>query len=114
MPYESEFYTAANITGYTGDLNDNPTVYFRKGNKFGRITQEHNHADNIGRNLVKEYADYRIGNTGAGGAAQEYYNGAVQHTSRNPFVVVTADTVGELTKAIAKFTEIKPKYAVKK
>ncbi len=114
MPnYEDDFYTAANIIGYTGDLNDNPSVYFQKGNKFGRITQEHDEADNIGRNIVREYADYRIGNTGKGGTAQEYYGGAVQHESRNAFIARTAGNVDELAKAINTFKELKARHAKK-
>lgn len=108
MAYGNDFYVKANIIGYTGDLNDNPTVYFQKGNRFGRITQDHPHANNIGRNRVREYTDYRISNVD--GKAQEYYNGSVRHTSRNSFIAVTSDTAAVLALAISNFPNKKPKY----
>ena len=42
---------------YTGDIHFNPTVYFHdpETKRVGHITQEHDIAANIGRNLVKEY-----------------------------------------------------------
>ncbi len=112
MSYEDSFYVKANITGYTGDIDNNPTVYFQKGNRFGRITQDHDNADNIGRNKVREYDDYRHENNSSG-KAEEYYNGKVQHTSRNPFVSIgglTDTDVAKLATAISNFTDIKPKY----
>ena len=33
MGYEDEFYSQDNILGYTGDLHDNPTVYFAEAGK---------------------------------------------------------------------------------
>ncbi len=111
MPqYEASFYIEANIIGYTGTIGQNPTVYFQNGNKFGRITQDHNNADNIGRNKVREYADYTIGNTGSNGNAEEFYNGRVRHTSRNSYVAVTDQTRSSLADAITNFPNVKPKY----
>lgn len=109
MGYEDSFYTKTNITGYTGDLNDNPTVYFQNGTRFGRITQDHSNPNNIGRNLVRDKADYSIGNTGTGGVAQEYYDGAVKHTSRNRFEAVTNNNRDTLATAISRFPDKKPK-----
>lgn len=109
MAYRDDFYIAANIIGYTGDVNNNPTVYFRNGNDFGRITQAHNNPNNVGRNVVRTYADYQIANTGQGGVAQEFYNGAVQHTSRNPFVPVSDGVRATLAQAIVNFPDQKNK-----
>ncbi|MBB1268164.1 hypothetical protein [Shewanella sp. SR44-3] len=110
MPYETDFYVKSNIIGYTGDLNNNPTVYFKNGNKFGRITQDHGHQDNIGRNKVREYADYDISNVE--GRAREYYNGDYQHTSRHAFVPLNGNqnTLNTLAQAINAFPNAKPKY----
>lgn len=111
MPnYRDDFYKKENIIGYTGSLTNNPTVYFKDGDEFGRITQNHGNPNNIGRNKVRSYSDYRINNTGKNGAAQEYYNGKIRHSSRNPFISVSDDSRDELAQSIARFTEIKPKY----
>jgi hypothetical protein len=52
--YRPDFYTPENIIGYTGKLHEDPTVYFRNGREYGHITQQHDTADNIGRQLVGE------------------------------------------------------------
>jgi hypothetical protein len=109
MGYRDDFYVQANITGYTGDVNTNPTVYFKNGNDFGRITQDHPNPDNIGRNVVRTRNDYSIGNTGSNGVCQEYYDGAVQHTSRNPYVQVSDATRATLAQAITHFPNQKNK-----
>lgn len=111
MSYRDDFFKKENIIGYTGDLKDNPTVYFKKGSEFGRITQDHGNADNIGRNKVRTADDYEIKNSGRNGNAQEFYNGAVKHNSRNPFVEVTDESIDELAKSISSFKELKPKYS---
>lgn len=112
MSYEEEFYTPENIIGYTGDFQVNPTVYFKNGNKFGRITQTHADNDNIGRSLVREYTDYRIGNTAPSGTAEEYYDGEVQHVSRHPFVAAQEHSHGKtvLAASILAHTEAKTTY----
>ncbi|MBQ4822433.1 hypothetical protein [Aquimarina sp. MMG016] len=111
MPnYRDDFFTAENIIGYTGELGMNPTVYFRDGDYFGRITQDHGHADNIGRNIVRFAPDYKIVNDISSGSAYEYYDGAYRHKSRNKFIPVSSDSLYELELAINKFKEIKPKY----
>lgn len=108
--YEDDFYVSENIIGYTGDLNQKPTVYFQKGNKFGRITQDYpDDRTNEGRNLVRSYADYRIEN-GKGGGAQEFYNGKVQHESRHAFVRIADGDRQKLATAIAAFPDIKPRH----
>jgi hypothetical protein len=106
--YEDGFYVKENIIGYTGKLTSNPTVYFQKGSRFGRITQDHPNPSNIGRNKVRSALDYKISNSN-GGKAQEYYNGAVQHSSRNPFKPANFVEKFLLSKAIDRFPDKKPK-----
>lgn len=79
MGYRDDFYTKDNILGYTGTLEDNPTVYFadagginprtvKVGGKdkvlvsFGHITQVHEIATNVGRERVGESYSYTIAN----------------------------------------------------
>lgn len=107
MAYREDFYTVENIIGYTGNVNLNPTVYFQKGNYFGRITQDHSCKDNIGRNEVRFAMDYRIENDGA--KAHEFYKGCRRHSSRNIFMKCGKDSLDELSKAIQRFQEEKPK-----
>lgn len=114
MGYCDDFYVKANIIGYTGNKMESGklTVYFRSGNKFGRITQDHPDADNIGRNKVREYSDYKIGNN-TSGVCEEFYDGEVKHTSRSAFVAVPQSegvTITVLAKAISAFPNAKSKY----
>jgi hypothetical protein len=64
MGYRDDFYVADNIFGYTGELQDYPTVYFRSdeqhGDEHGRITQDHDNENNIGRDVVKTNRGYSI------------------------------------------------------
>lgn len=86
--YADDFYVKDNIIGYTGDLNDNPTVYFadaggvnpklvKVGNKqqvlvqYGHITQLHQRDWNIGREKVREAFSYNIYNSEKDGKAKE-------------------------------------------
>jgi len=79
MGYRDDFYNEENILGYTGKLEDNPTVYFadagglnpklqKVGNQqkvvvqFGHITQAHNDPKNVGREAVREAYSYTIAN----------------------------------------------------
>jgi hypothetical protein len=113
--YEKDFYKKENIIGYTGDLNNNPSVYFKNGNKFGRITQVHDDATNIGRNEVREAADYTIANRRVNGrqcAVETYtYNGRQgHHCSRGQFIAVAqndADTLNILARALILKPEAK-------
>ena len=52
MGYRDDFFIASNIVGYTGDLQDNPTVYFETDEEQAHITQAHKKADNVGRGAV--------------------------------------------------------------
>jgi hypothetical protein len=106
--YEDAFYKKENIVGYTGNININPTVYFKRGNTFGRITQDHPNRSNIGRNKVRTKTDYKIANT-ASGHAEEYYDGRVQHRSRSLFKSASWFEKFKLAKAIALFPNQKPK-----
>lgn len=58
--YESDFYTASNIVGYTGSLYNSPTVYFHSKYKFGRIVQSHDNPNNVGRG-VPQYHELSSG-----------------------------------------------------
>lgn len=64
MGYRDDFYTAANIIGYTGVLNSRPTVYFyaAAASAYGHITQAHPNRTNIGRETYAQDANYRIEN----------------------------------------------------
>ncbi|MEZ5507595.1 MAG: hypothetical protein R3F38_17190 [Gammaproteobacteria bacterium] len=84
MGYFDPLYRKDNIIGYTGTLNNNPTVYFvtecrdQTGalktqavngvNQIlfwnGHITQAHNDPDNVGREQVSESYSYSIANVG--------------------------------------------------
>ncbi|WP_172328023.1 hypothetical protein [Mangrovicoccus sp. HB161399] len=88
MGYRDDFYIADNIVGYTGLPSASPSVYFRKGTTFGRITQVHDLRTNIGRAVVRDKADYRLENGPHRGkeVCLEFYDGAYQHPSRNPIV----------------------------
>ena len=67
--YRDDFYVPDNIIGYTGELGNNPTIYFEKRENgevtFGRITQEHGDPKNKGRELVRmrSESDYQAINT---------------------------------------------------
>lgn len=41
MAYEADFYVSENIIGYTGDIDDKPTVYFKRVEPDGMITFGH-------------------------------------------------------------------------
>jgi hypothetical protein len=108
--YRDDFYCAANIIGYTGDPEDFPTVYFRSGEYFGRITQEHGgrfrkeqggritqeqgYSQNVGRAAVQQAPDYTIGNEVVDGevrSVERYVSpryGEINHVSRGKFTSV--------------------------
>lgn len=106
--YMDDFYVAENIIGYTGSILNNPTMYFRNGNTFGRITQHHDDPNNVGRNLVRTHADYFIENED--GMAWEYYDGDWQHNSRSEFESIKAVFLPILRTCITRFPNIKPGY----
>ncbi|MEM6304939.1 MAG: hypothetical protein AAF744_09470 [Pseudomonadota bacterium] len=119
MGYRDDFYTVENIYGYTGAVSSNPTVYFlekldNEVFRFGRITQDHDNELNIGREKVREKADYDIDNKKFSDGKMrcvEYYDRKRQHTSRSEFVFVgdMPDVQATLlNKSITRFTDEKP------
>jgi len=89
MGYRDDFYIVANIVGYTGNIAQSPTVYFRGGNEYGRITQKHDITTNLGRNTVHNDPTYQFQNQLQPNGALcmvEMSQGQVVHTSRNQFV----------------------------
>ncbi len=108
MSYRGDFYTPENIIGYTGNVNNNPTVYFQNGTSFGHITQAHDLGPNVGREEVRQAQDYEIRNVN--GKTQEWAGGRCIHPSRNAFIsVANIDAASKylLSTAISKFTEKK-------
>lgn len=108
MSYRGDFYIPENIIGYTGNINNNPTVYFQNGTSFGHITQAHDLAPNVGREEVRQAQDYEIRNIH--GRAQEWAGGRCIHPSRNRFISVAALTSAHkflLSTAISNYTEKK-------
>ena len=93
MGYRDDFYTTANVVGYTGTLGNFPTWYFVNGNDFGHITHKHDESQNVGRMEVYSHSGYSYGNTGPNGALEEKINGKVFHRSRNPFIAVDANNL---------------------
>ena len=85
MGYMDSLYRPEHILGYTGDINNNPTVYFfapspgknglpkttRVNNSqkvlflSGHITQAHSDANNVGRDQVIESWSYSLMNAGS-------------------------------------------------
>ena len=67
MGYRDDFYVVGNMYGYTGKINEKPTVYFKTDTEYGRITQDHEHKNNIGRNKVRNADGYTLRNEGHDG-----------------------------------------------
>lgn len=113
MGYRDDFYKKENIIGHTGTIGENETVYFKKDEEFGHITQDHDFITNIGRETVDSADDYKIENNKAG-KAEEYANGEVLHKSRNAFVPIEEDERDTLAEAIARHQNEKayPNYTV--
>src|SRR5215218_5752828 len=139
MGYRDDFYTKDNILGYTGKLQDNPTVYFADAGRmnpktvkvngkeqvvvtYGHITQAHDMPTNVGRERVDESYSYSIHNVKENGEehAQEAVYGTLVgakkaahhefHTSRNRFEASTKGNIEILALAISKFPAIKKMY----
>jgi len=108
--YRADFYKPENIIGYTGRIDDNPTVYFMTGpphgpNEYGHITQAHQIGPNEGRESVRRSAHYEI-RAGADGNLEEWDNGRLVHPSRNPFVPIAGLSMKSrylLSCSIARF-----------
>jgi len=113
MGYRDDFYIERNIVGYTGRLGVKPTVYFENQTEYGRITQDHPNAGNIGRNKVRQKAGYQVSNQLSKGffhAVEK--NTGVTHKSRNPIynAHISKFERSRLAKAIALFPNLKSKY----
>jgi len=113
MAYRDDLYAADNLIGYTGQIHKMPTVYFRKGNLFGHITQYHDLPQNNGREEVGNSAEYKIANEpqkdGTSRCVERIGTKAF-HTSRNLFIPadkVNSEDKAVLLQAIWKFPEKK-------
>ncbi len=136
MPHGEDLYKPENIFAYTGDIDNNPSVYFKmdipidKGFqevKYGHITQDHDNSLNIGRERVAQGPVYFLKN--------EYKKGTTElrnkefaylfnkdknkhevksfHTSRNTHELIGPDDHekrAKLAKAIGLFPDVKEKY----
>jgi len=96
MSYRGDFYIPQNIIGYTGNISNNPTVYFQNGTSYGHITQVHDIRQNVGREEVRQAQDYAIRNVN--GTAQEWAGGHCFHNSRNAFI--SEADLGSVAKCI--------------
>src|ERR1700754_1766318 len=107
MPYRGDFYRAENLIGYTGKLDDFPTVYFHKlsTGEFGHITQKHDIQTNVGREVVMiSDGGYRYVNEDVtdksgkviGRALHEYSGNRLIHPSRNEFFPKDSSNEGVL------------------
>jgi hypothetical protein len=115
MGYRDDFYCTESIIGYTGDLDNRPTVYFQSKDEYGRITQAHKNPKNVGRNAVgdigKDGHEMRNENLPEKGMRLvEYRNGKKYHTSRNKFNDVTAEARDQLVRAIDAYQNLKSKF----
>ena len=108
MGYANNLYQPKNIIGYTGDLNNFPTVYFKQGDHFGNIVQKHKNPDNIGRDIVASSSLYQILNSPVRDVLEEYIGVTKIHTSSKTFKAVTNnEELNILSKAITTYQEIK-------
>jgi hypothetical protein len=122
MGYRDDFYIKENIIGYTGELYENPTVYFLKKHpngkyEFGHITQDHQLYDNIGREKVKYSSTYWVGNMsfdklGLEASSVEATRGKIFHQSRSLITKVynPSAQVNTLASVISKFQNCKLMY----
>ena len=115
--YMSHIFRRENIIGYTGNLYDKPTVYFKykdpiTGNvHFAHITQSHDsgNPDKEGRALASSSNDYKYNNE-SDGYFKEYVGNSRIHKSRSLFVGVETLSPYEISileDAISKFPYLK-------
>ena len=93
MGYRDDFYIVGNIIGHTGKAHSDATVYFQHGDEYGHITQNHEIEENIGREEVKQHANYSIRNEMVDGSLASVERTGpddddIFHTSRSEFVSV--------------------------
>jgi hypothetical protein len=115
MGYRDDFYIVENMCGYTGKINEKPTVYFKSATEYGRITQDHVHKDNIGRNEVRNANGYTIRNESINrgpAAAVERRGERVVHTSRHRIILIGQVSPGDraiLSQSIWTYKDLKKK-----
>ncbi|GAA4277180.1 hypothetical protein [Aquimarina mytili] len=122
MIYNPELYKKENIIGWTGDIQNNPTVYFMddstgdvKKINAGHITQSHSFSGNVGREKAIT-GKYSIENTGpkneqGENVSQEVLDGNVIHQSRSPFKPVQNEEQREqLAQALNNHPKVKKMY----
>ena len=116
MGYRDDFYIVENIVGYTGKLGKSPTVYFKKGDETGHITQYHELDSNVGREEVLSDPGYRYDGTmyddinKKNVLYEEWPKYRIEHWSRNPLIPRDKIDKGDfsiLCQAIYLFTEKK-------
>lgn len=88
-----EFYQVWNIIGYTGKLNELPTVYFLSDEFAGHITQQHRNPRNVGRDVPSPREGYVFGNIGIPGIneirlVETHLVQGWDHVSRNAMVFI--------------------------
>lgn len=120
MAYRDDFYTIENVVGFTGNIQDNPTVYFMTDDEAGHITQIHDNKKNIGRGMVLDTEGYSMKNIYDAKMGKfhlvELMGDKIIHPSRNPFVAVPnldnrPNEKALFQKAILKFKEVKIREA---
>ncbi len=117
--YGSELYRPEFIIGYTGDLNNKPTVYFHdpETRRVGRITQFWSHlgmrdVTHEGRGAVLGYTESYTKENSFDEEFEEtrfseYIDGESFHTSRGTFTPVNNDNFSLLSRAISRFPQLK-------
>ena len=119
MAFEADFYIPENIIGYTGDIDQKPTVYFMRAEQDGTITFGHitqnwfdgtfgkSNSPNVGREVLRNANDYTIENVN-GAMLEQAPSIGFRHPSRNPITLLDratkASTKYKLGLAIANFT----------
>jgi hypothetical protein len=84
MNPETRLYRPFNVIGTTSAAGQLPTVYYRSSSgTFGHITQQHNDANNVGREPARKTAAYRFGNIERNGRQVLEIPGRMHHISRN-------------------------------
>jgi hypothetical protein len=113
MTYRDDFYVVGNMYGYTGQVNNSPTVYFMSATEHGRITQDHPRTENIGRDVVKRNEGYSIRNQRDDDGVlkcMEFEGEYRAHKSRGLLVLISETTAADkaiLAQSIWQHTELK-------
>lgn len=119
MGYSDSFYVVDNIVGYTGKVNELPTVYFEDESAYGHITQQHKYDWNVGREALRSREGYSTANTDEGSdhvRLLELSGDKVIHESRNEMISLEGMSSGDkaiLAQSIWRYTDIKSRYKPK-